>query len=83
VWLYRAGARAAPNPPHNWLYVDALATDPGLRRRGAARALLDEAERKARRLGRPAVALDTSLDNRQARSLYLEPGFVALVKELN
>jgi ribosomal protein S18 acetylase RimI-like enzyme len=97
LWLYWAGARAAPNPPHNSLYVDALATDPGLRRRGAAKALLDEAERKARRLGRPAVALDTSLDNSGARSLYLEsgfeemayrapgrglPGFVALVKEL-
>jgi ribosomal protein S18 acetylase RimI-like enzyme len=97
LWLHRVGARAGPNPPHTALYVDALATDPDSRRRGAARALLDEAERKARRLGLPAVALDTSLDNRGARSLYLEagfeevayraparglPGFVALVKEL-
>jgi ribosomal protein S18 acetylase RimI-like enzyme len=97
LWLYWAGARAAPNPPPSALYVDALATDPGQRRRGAARALLEEAERKARRLGLPAVALDTALDNRGARSLYLEagfeevayrpparglPGFVALVKEL-
>jgi ribosomal protein S18 acetylase RimI-like enzyme len=97
LWLYWTGARAAPSPPNSSLYVDALATDPEKQRRGAARALLDEAERKARRLGLPAVALDTSLDNRGARSLYLKagfeevayrsparglPGFVALVKEL-
>jgi ribosomal protein S18 acetylase RimI-like enzyme len=98
VWLYWAGARAAPNPPRGCLYVDALATDPGQRRRGAARALLDQTEQSASRLGLSAVALDTSLDNREARSLYLEagfeevafraprrglPGFVALVKDLS
>jgi ribosomal protein S18 acetylase RimI-like enzyme len=86
LWLYYSGARAAPHPPVRALYVDALATDPAVRRRGAARALL-----------RPAVALDTSLDNHPARSLYLSegfeemayrparrglPGFVALVKQL-
>jgi GNAT superfamily N-acetyltransferase len=92
-----AGARAAPSPPRSALYVDALATDPAARRRGAARALLDHAEAEARRQGLPALALDTSLDNRGARALYLGagfeevayraaarrmPGFVALVKEL-
>jgi ribosomal protein S18 acetylase RimI-like enzyme len=95
--LYWAGARAAPSPPRGALYVDALATDPSARRRGAARALLQEAERKARDLGLPAVALDTALDNKPARTLYVGagyqeiayraparrlPGFVALVKEL-
>jgi ribosomal protein S18 acetylase RimI-like enzyme len=97
LWLYWAGSRAAPSPPYGSLYVDALATDPGRRRRGAARALLEEAERDARRLGLATVALDTSLENREARTLYLEsgfeevayraparglPGFVALVKEV-
>jgi len=77
--------------------VDALATDGSLRRRGAATALLEQAEGRARRLGLSSVALDTSLDNKPARSLYLGagyeevayrpaghgmPGFVALVKEL-
>jgi ribosomal protein S18 acetylase RimI-like enzyme len=95
--LYWAGTRAAPSPPEAALYVDALATDPSLRRRGAARALLAEAERQAREHGLPAIALDTSLDNRPARALYLSqgydevayrpasrglPGFVALVKAL-
>jgi ribosomal protein S18 acetylase RimI-like enzyme len=95
--VYYAGARASPSPPRSALYVDALATHHGLRRQGAARALLDEAERRARELGIPAVALDTALDNRAARALYLAagfeevayrpagrglPGFVALVKEL-
>jgi ribosomal protein S18 acetylase RimI-like enzyme len=97
LWLYYSGARAAPHPPVHALYVDALATDPALRRRGAARALLRAAERRATELRLPAVALDTSLDNHAARSLYLSegfeevayrparrglPGFVALVKRL-
>ena len=95
--LYWAGSRAAPTPPGGTLYVDALATHDSRRRRGAARALLEHAEAKARRMGLEAVALDTALDNKPARSLYLEagfeevayrpargrmPGFVALVKEV-
>jgi ribosomal protein S18 acetylase RimI-like enzyme len=95
--LYWAGGRAAPSPPSPSFYVDALATDPALRRRGAASALLAEAERQARRRGLPAVALDTTVGNREARALYARaefeevayrpaarglPGFVALVKRL-
>jgi ribosomal protein S18 acetylase RimI-like enzyme len=97
VWLFWAGARATPSPPHSALYVDALATDPACRRRGVASALLAAAEREAREDGLRSVALDTSLDNEAARALYLSagyeeveyrppgrslPGFVALVKEL-
>jgi ribosomal protein S18 acetylase RimI-like enzyme len=95
--LYWAGGRAAPRPPRPSIYVDALATDVAFRRRGAARALLAEAERQARARGLPAVALDTTLGNDQARALYASvgfkevayrpagrglPGFVALVKWL-
>jgi GNAT superfamily N-acetyltransferase len=98
LWLYWIGTRAAPEPPNECLYIDALATDPAHRRRGAARLLLAEAERMARQRGLRQLALDTSLDNRAARALYLGegyeevaykppgrglPGFVALVKELN
>jgi ribosomal protein S18 acetylase RimI-like enzyme len=97
VWLYWAGARAVPNPPDAAYYVDALAVEEPLRRRGAARALLTAAEARARELELPAIALDTSLDNKPARALYLSagydevayrpagrglPGFVALVKQL-
>jgi ribosomal protein S18 acetylase RimI-like enzyme len=97
LWVYRAGARATPAPPMSALYIDALATDPRHRRRGVASALLGEAERRARGEGLASVALDTSLDNKPARALYLSagyqevayrppgrtlPGFVALVKEL-
>jgi ribosomal protein S18 acetylase RimI-like enzyme len=93
--LYWVGGRASPKPREHSLYVDALATDPTFRRRGAARALLDEAERQARELGLPAVSLDTTLTNEAARALYAQagfdevayrapsrglPGFVALVK---
>jgi ribosomal protein S18 acetylase RimI-like enzyme len=97
LWLYWAGGRAAPSPPATAFYVDALATAPARRRRGVARALLDEAERQARELGLPSVALDTTLPNKPARALYASagfdevayrppsrglPGFVALVKPL-
>jgi ribosomal protein S18 acetylase RimI-like enzyme len=73
--LYRAGGRAAPSPPQPAFYVDALATDPAFRRRGAARALLAEAERQARARGLPAVALDTTIGNDPARALYASEGF--------
>ncbi len=97
LWVYWAGARATPAPPISALYIDALATDPGYRRRGVARGLLEEAERQARAAALRSVALDTSLDNKAARALYVGagyqevayrapgrtlPGFVALVKEL-
>jgi ribosomal protein S18 acetylase RimI-like enzyme len=93
--LYWLGGRVSPSPPPAAFYIDALATDATYRRRGLARLLLAEAERQARKRGLPAVALDTTLDNEPARSLYLSagfdevayrpptralPGFVALVK---
>ena len=73
--LYWAGGHANPKPREDSFYVDALATDPAFRRRGAARALLDEAERQARERGLPAVALDTAMDNDGARALYAATGF--------
>jgi GNAT superfamily N-acetyltransferase len=96
--LYWAGGRASPKPREDSLYVDALATDAEFRRRGAARALLDEAERQAREHGLPAVTLDTAMNNEGARALYAAtgfdevayraparglPGFVALVKPVD
>jgi ribosomal protein S18 acetylase RimI-like enzyme len=96
--LYWLGGRVSPNPPRSAFYIDALATDPGLRRRGAARALLAEAEREARARRLPALALDTTIANEPARALYASegfdevayrppsgalPGFVALVKPLS
>jgi ribosomal protein S18 acetylase RimI-like enzyme len=73
--LYYAGARAAPPPPPRSLYVDALATLPGKRRRGAALALLDTAAIRAGSLGLTAVSIDTGLDNDAARALYRRAGF--------
>jgi ribosomal protein S18 acetylase RimI-like enzyme len=96
--LYWSGARTVPNPPDASYYVDALAVEESLRRRGAATALLLQAETRARELELPSIALDTSLDNKPARALYLSagydevayrpagrglPGFVALVKQLS
>jgi ribosomal protein S18 acetylase RimI-like enzyme len=73
--LYWAGGHANPKPREDSFYVDALATDPAFRRRGAARALLDEAERQAREHGLPAVTLDTAMNNEGARALYAAAGF--------
>jgi ribosomal protein S18 acetylase RimI-like enzyme len=96
--LYWIGGRATPSPRENSFYVDALATDPAFRRRGAARALLDEAEREASARGLTSVALDTTMTNEGARALYAAvgfdevayrapahglPGFVALVKPVD
>jgi ribosomal protein S18 acetylase RimI-like enzyme len=93
--LYFAGGRASPKPRDDSFYVDALATDPALRRRGAARALLEQADREARARSLPAVTLDTTMNNEAARALYAHvgfdevayraatrrlPGFVALVR---
>jgi ribosomal-protein-alanine N-acetyltransferase len=93
--LYWVGGRATPSPRENSFYVDALATDPAFRRRGAARALLDQAEREASARGLTSIALDTTMTNEGARALYAAagfdevayraparglPGFVALVK---
>jgi ribosomal protein S18 acetylase RimI-like enzyme len=95
--LYWLGGRASPTPRNDSFYIDALATDPEFRRRGAARALLDEAERQARAHGLPALSLDTTMNNDGARALYASegfdeviyrppsrrlPGFVGLVKPL-
>jgi ribosomal protein S18 acetylase RimI-like enzyme len=95
--LYWLGGRASPAPRNDSFYIDALATDPEFRRRGLARALLDEAERQARAHGLPAVSLDTTMNNDGARALYASagydevayrppsrrlPGFVGLVKPL-
>ena len=73
--LFSRGGRASPSPPPRAFYIDALAVDPGFRRRGAARALLAEAERQARARGLPCVALDTTVENAAARALYAGAGY--------
>jgi len=75
LWFYRASGRTAPEPPAATLYVDSLATARPFRRRGVARALLDDAERQAYEHGLCAVALDTWVDNGSARALYESAGF--------
>lgn len=73
--VYRASGRLAPEPPRSCFYVDSLATAERFRRRGVARALLREAEGRARALGLGYVALDTWIDNAAARALYARAGF--------
>ncbi len=75
LWLYRASGRTAPEPPPACFYIDSLATAAPQRRRGVARALLEEADRRALTRGLKSVALDTWIDNKEARALYLSAGF--------
>ena len=97
LYLYCIGGRASPAPRNDSFYIDALASDPSYRRRGLARALLEEAEQEARSHGLPALSLDTTMSNNDARALYAAtgfdeviyrspsrrlPGFVGLVKPL-
>lgn len=71
----RVSRRVGPLPPAGSWYVDALAVAPAARRRGVARALLDDAAETARALGATGVALDTGLENAPARALYASLGF--------
>jgi ribosomal protein S18 acetylase RimI-like enzyme len=71
----RAAGLLSPHPPADAYYVDALAVAAPWRRRGIARALLDDATRDARRAGLSGLALDTGLQNDGARALYEACGF--------
>jgi ribosomal protein S18 acetylase RimI-like enzyme len=73
--IFHTGADLTPVPPPESLYVDALATEVGCRRRGVASALLDEACRLAAAAGLRAVALDTAATNTAAQALYERCGF--------
>ena len=71
----RAAGAVSPRPPADAWYVDALAVHPAFRRRGVARRLLAEADRRAAEAGTLGVALDTGLENAHARALYESAGF--------
>jgi ribosomal protein S18 acetylase RimI-like enzyme len=73
--ILRSAERLRPPVPQNAWYVDALAVAPEARRRGVARALLDQAVERARAAGCAVVALDTDLDNAGAQALYEGAGF--------
>lgn len=58
------------------LWVLNIATDPGLRRRGLARALLHEARRIAEEQRCTALWLEVRASNAHARALYESIGFI-------
>jgi ribosomal protein S18 acetylase RimI-like enzyme len=74
--VFRLGGRISPAPPIDSFYIDALATAGPFRHRGAARALLEAAEARARSEGARSLALETALRNVPAQSLYESFGFV-------
>jgi ribosomal protein S18 acetylase RimI-like enzyme len=57
------------------LYIGRLSVDPGFRRRGIARALMDEAEREARRRGLSRMTLGVRLGLEENRRLFRSCGF--------
>jgi ribosomal protein S18 acetylase RimI-like enzyme len=75
IRIFHTGADLTPVPPPESLYVDALATEVGYRRRGVASALLEAAAGLARDAGLLAVALDTAAPNTTAQALYDRCGF--------
>lgn len=64
------GLLRPPEVPADRAYLDGLAVAPWARRRGVARALLDECAALARSAGLRGVLLLVTEDNRAARDLY-------------
>jgi ribosomal protein S18 acetylase RimI-like enzyme len=58
------------------LYISRLSVHPERRRRGTARALMEEAEREARRLGFSRMTLGVRLELEENRRFFRSVGFV-------
>jgi ribosomal protein S18 acetylase RimI-like enzyme len=71
---YRARSRVEPSLPPDAFYIAELDVDPAYRNRGIGGALLDHAERQARRLHYRRMSLQTTTIN-PARRLYERHGF--------
>ncbi|MCI4372314.1 MAG: GNAT family N-acetyltransferase [Thermoplasmata archaeon] len=56
--------------PAKSVYISMVATDPSVRRRGFARALLLRSQELARKMGRQFLVLDVLSENAPARALY-------------
>jgi ribosomal protein S18 acetylase RimI-like enzyme len=56
-------------------YVSNVVVDPGYRRRGFAKKMLEEARRTAKGAGRTYIALDVLANNTRARTLYDSLGY--------
>jgi ribosomal-protein-alanine N-acetyltransferase len=63
-------------------YVQRLAVDPDVRRRGLARALLADSLRWQSRRGATRSLVNTQVGNDAALALYLAAGFDLLPREL-
>lgn len=81
-WRWAAARRVlrvteslVPTPPRNAWYVDALAVAETRRGGGVGRALLEDAEERARAAGCTSLALETQLENGAAQRLYEAAGF--------
>ena len=57
------------------LYISRVSVDPDFRRQGLARALVDEAEREARRRGLSRMTLGVRLELEENRQLFRSCGF--------
>lgn len=64
------------------LFIVVLAVDPGHRRRGLGRSLLEDARAIAHRTGVERLRLFTHVGNTAARTLYREVGFAEATVEL-
>jgi ribosomal protein S18 acetylase RimI-like enzyme len=60
-------------------HLDAIAVQPGSRRRGLGRALLTHAEEHARARGAVSLSLITAANNRPARRLFRDAGYIEFI----
>jgi GNAT superfamily N-acetyltransferase len=75
--LYRTGSSYDPWPP-GWVGIRVLAVSRSHRRKGVARALMDECIGRARAAGAPALGLHTVGFMAAAVTLYESMGFVRI-----
>jgi ribosomal protein S18 acetylase RimI-like enzyme len=64
------------NEDEGAFYISRLSVDPERRRQGMARALMDEAEREARRQGFTRMTLGVRLELEENRRFFRSCGFV-------
>ena len=78
IWVIGHPALACVmlSPKPGELYLHKLAVDPGHQRRGLARALIAQAEARAKAMGLPALTLMTRVELVENHAVFRSLGFV-------
>lgn len=68
---------------HRVCYLAGIVVDPGFRRQGIARALLDELKREGKQRGVPGIELDVWAFNSGARLAFAKLGFERIMERMS